>query len=206
MSAPEVSAVTQRHYDLLPPAWRARDADDGYVLLGLLEGCLSPLAELWQVAEDPGPRDFFNVATVPAKWLPRLAERNGARLTGGMTVAQQRAELANPTGWRRTLPASILEAATDFLPTGITFLFRERTNPDVPGDQPAHIALTLHEDDVDPGEEDDILAAFQARIPIGMFGHLLVVGAWWAEESAAHPTWAHSAAAHPTWADSAEGH
>ena len=111
------------------------------------------------------------------------------------------------TGWRRTLPDSIVEAATNFLPDGAEFLFRERTNPDVPGDQPAHVSLTLHEDDIaDADEAAAILAAFNARIPIGMFGHLLICGQWWAEESATHATHALAATAHSTHAHQAEGH
>lgn len=207
MSQPEVTPVAQRYYDMLPQGWREADGDEaGWLLLGLTEAALSPLDELWRLVEDPGPRGFFAVATVPAKWIPRTAERNGARLTGGMTEAEQRAEVDNPTGWRRTLPASIVEAATSFLPEDAVFLYRERTHPDLPGDQPAHMALTLHEDDVADGDEAAaILAAFTSRVPIGMFGHLLIVGTWWAEESAVHPTWADSAAAHPNWAHSAEG-
>jgi hypothetical protein len=206
MSQPTVTAVAQRQYDLLPAGWRAHDNDeDGWLLLGLIEATCSPLAELWELAEDPGPRAFFNVDTVSAKWLPRLAERNGARLTGGMTEAEQRAEIKNPTGWRRTLPDSIVEAATNFLPPGAWFLYRERTNPDVPGDQPAHMALSLRWDDVDPSEYDDILAAFIARIPIGMFGHLLMLHITWGEEAAEHATWGDLSDAHATWGDVSGG-
>lgn len=211
MSQPEVTAVAQRQYDLLPAGWREPDEAAGWLLLGLVEGACSPLAELWQLAEDPGPRAFFDVDTVPAKWLPRLAERNGARLTGGMTEAQQRAEVNNPTGWRRTLPASILESALQYLPdglvSGVDFLFRERTDPDTPGDQPAHVSLTLHEDDIaDADEAAAILAAFEATIPIGMFGHLILTDQWWTEEAeAGHASWTAAAVAHPTWTDLSEG-
>lgn len=207
MSQPEVTAVAQRQYDLLPAGWREPDEAAGWLLLGLVEGACSPLAELWQLAEDPGPREFFDVDTVPAKWLPRLAERNGARLTGGMTEAQQRAEVNNPTGWRRTLPASILESATQYLAEDAVFLFRERTDPDTPGDQPAHVSLTLHEDDIaDADEAAAILASFEATIPIGMFGHLIITGQWWAEDTALHATNAAAATAHATHAHAAEGH
>ncbi len=207
MSQPEVSPAAQRAYDQLPQAWRARDNDtDGWLLLALVVGCISPLEEAWAILEDPGPRDFFNPDTVPAKWLPWLADRNGARLAESMTEQQRRDEIKNPTGWRRVLPISIVEAATKYLPDDAVFLFRERTNPDTPGDQPAHVALTLHEDDITPGDEDDILASFEQTIPIGMFGHLLIVGQWWAEDTALHATNAAAATAHATHAHAAEGH
>jgi hypothetical protein len=205
VSQPAVSDVTQWSYDRLPQPWRTRD-EDSWLLLAFVEGVVGGLDEAWRLAEDPGPRGFFADPDIDAKWLPHMADRNGARLSESMTEAQRRAEVANPTGWRRTLPASIRDAALQYLPEGAAFLLRMRTNPDVPGDEPAHVSLTLHEDDIDPGELPAILAAFEATIPVGMFGHLIVTGQWWAEESAAHATHALAAAAHATHAHQAEGH
>lgn len=200
---PTVPAVTLAAYDRLPDQWRDGDEQAGWPLLAIVAGLMEPDADLWDLIEDP--ESFLDPATVDADWLPLIATMNGARLTDGMSVAQQRAEVGNPTGWRRAKPDSIREAATQYLPTSAEFLFLERSNPSIPGDEPAHITMLVHSADVAPGDEAAILDSFQATIPVGMFGHLRAVGQWWTEEAAAHATWAASAGAHSTWADLAGG-
>lgn len=172
MTPPTISLVAQRAYDLLGPVVQRDSAEDGWLYRALVAGLVAGDEVMWQLVEDPGLAVYLAPDVAPTEWLAWLATINGARLHPGMTVAQERAEIINPTGWRRGLPASLLETVAPFLVAGAHPRLRQRNSPSLTGDQPAHVTLEVHTADL-VGTEDDLTAAFLAAVPLGFFGHVI---------------------------------
>lgn len=164
---PDVAPRTDKLYDQLPEAYRDADADLDYPLLrylSLLLDQLDPLDALVERidydADEGGTSDLVDGTTANASWFPWLAQLLGVNLDG-LTIAEQRATLADPTtSWAHGTPDAIAAAAARGL-TGTKA-----------------VTVTAHHDD-DP-----------YVIGIGTLDSETTVLDTWGELNAAAPTWA----------------
>jgi len=111
----QVAGNAERAYQLLGPLTR-RDPSTGWPLLKLLAALGRADQPVWELAEDPGI-GAMTPENADTDWLPLLAQIVGARLSPAMPETEQRAEIDNPSGWRRgTVPyltARIQQRLTD---------------------------------------------------------------------------------------------
>lgn len=98
--AGDLTAAAERAYELLGPL-TARDEENGSPLRALVAALAQGEQPVWALAENPGLATHLAPASAPAEWLPWLARIVGARLTGGMSVDRQRAEIALPSARAR---------------------------------------------------------------------------------------------------------
>jgi len=88
------------------------DPATGYQLRKLCEAELGPYQDIYDLVRErddmPAPMALFlDPDKCPAKWLPYLAQYVGARLEPQMTEPQRRAEIKQPSSWRRGQPVAI---------------------------------------------------------------------------------------------------
>ncbi len=84
---------------------RVDDADLGYPLRIFCEGWAAPLQRVYDIVRDRGDRPgwaiLFDPDECPAEALRYLAQFVGVTFTDEMTEAQRRAEIKEPSTWRR---------------------------------------------------------------------------------------------------------
>lgn len=186
---PAVPAPAEIAYELLRPLAR-RDPANGWLLLRLLSGFGAGTADAYAVLQDPGMAELLDPETAPAEWLPFIGKVVGARLTPGMTVEQQRAEAANPSGWTRGSVPAIAAAAYPFMRAPFRVRIRTRYDPALGADvdAPDDLQVRLREDDV--VDETLAIRAVLAAIPWDLTGHVVVTNERdWDDVDATYPDW-----------------
>jgi hypothetical protein len=92
--------------------WAEQDEDNEFALRKFCEALCDPIQPVYdQVRErddQPAPWSItLDPANCPVAGLPYLAQYVGAQPTPSMDEAQMRAEISEPTGWRRGQPGAI---------------------------------------------------------------------------------------------------
>lgn len=126
------------------------DAQNGWLLLRLCAALGRAELPVWQLAENPGLDELLDVDDAPDAWIPLIARPVGARLTSGMSAAQQRAEIRSPATRRRGSYGAIAAAARRHMVPDGRLRIRPRYDPDLglDVDAPGHTLLRVREDDV----------------------------------------------------------
>lgn len=120
--AEEAPTLAELLYESLAPL---NEPDPGEALLKFCEALCAPMQPAYDLVRaregQAGWAVLFDAQNCPAYALPYLAQYVGVKLTPDMSEAQQRAEIAHPTGWRRGQPESLRIATRRTL---------EATNPE----------------------------------------------------------------------------
>lgn len=128
--ADDGSFVWEEMYDAMG-FHRERDAEFGYPLRIFCEGWCKPLQAVYDIVRDRGDRPgwaiLFDPDECPAESLPYLAQFVGARLVPEMTEAQQRAEIKEPSTWRRGTTEAFKTTLRRTLTGTQRVIVRERT-------------------------------------------------------------------------------
>jgi len=116
MPKPEATAAALELYGSLGPAFTQFDEDYDWTTLKFCSALTSGNIDLiYEIVTDrdsgPGWQILLDPELCPAAALPYLAQFVGARLTAGMSIAEQRAAIAAPEGFRRGSPAAIVAVA-----------------------------------------------------------------------------------------------
>lgn len=124
-----MGAVTDDIYESLGHFARKDESGD---LLTFVEALGMPLERLNEMVGDqpdgkPGWSPVFDVDNVEPEHLPFLAQFVGARLTPEMGVEQQRAEVREPSSWRRGTTAALRTTIQRTLTGSKRVIIRERT-------------------------------------------------------------------------------
>jgi hypothetical protein len=198
---PEVSALTEEFYSALD-WWAKEDEANDWALLKVaaawVETLLDPVYEV--VRERPGQPGWailLDPTNCPAKALPYLAQYVGAVLTPEMDEAQQRAEIEEPTSWKRgQLPSIKLVGARGLTGTK-RVIVRSRT-PSVGH----HYIRTLASETPSPAREE---ATIRAAVPAWeALDYEAIVGVSWEDVAASYADWSAVKAAFTDWADLAD--
>ncbi|WP_210492284.1 hypothetical protein [Patulibacter sp. SYSU D01012] len=197
---PAVHSAAEHLYTLLEPL-ATHDPEDGYLLLSLTAGLAAGERPVWALTEDPGATQALDPDTVDAEWLPSLAQIVGGRFVGGMTEAQQRAEIKAPAGYSRGLPGHKQAVAAPHLQGAkrIQVRYRVGSGPDAPGRMQIRVRAT----DVIPGHEAALRRDLLAAIPAHLRGDVVITNDRdWRELKGEPPrTWADVHTTNTDWAD-----
>lgn len=199
MNRPEVSELTEQIYASLG-AFAKLDPANDYHLLRHTEAWARPmLGDLYEIVRDrddrPGWAVLFDPDEAPAEALPYLAQFPGATLTESMTEAERRAEIKNPSGWRRGTLPSMIQAIKRALTGSKIVLIEERFN----GSAYRIWVRTIEGETPDPAATE---AAMLSQKPVGIVPlYEVVVGLSWNDLEDDYGTWADVEAAFDDWAE-----
>lgn len=176
--------------------------DESGDLLKLCKAEMSPLEQVYELVRDredgrPGWAIVFDVDETDAEYLPYLAQYPGAIFTPEMDEAQQRAEIAAPTTWRRGQPETMRTAIQRTL-TGIKrVIVRERT-PE------AHDIYVRTLKSETPDEARTLEVARANKVAGLLLDYEAIDGVTWADIAAAYEDWDEVESTFADWADLAE--
>jgi len=162
MPEPEVSLLARDFYNALG-FHRDADGEYDYALLKFCAAWVSTIDPVYLLAREGDDGEppwslLFDVENCPSESLPYLAQYVGCVLTPEMDEAQQRSEIAEPTGWKRGWHDSIETVAQRSLTGTKKVILRPRT-PEV-GE---YYARTMLSETPDPSRvERDLRAAVPA--------------------------------------------
>lgn len=194
-----MGAVTDDFYASLGVFSRKDKSGD---LLKFCEGLGMPLERLYEIVGDqedgrPGWSPLFLVDEVDAGHLAYVAQFPGARLTPEMTDAQRRAEIQEPSSWRRGQTESLKTAIRRTLTGSKRVIVRERT----PAAHDLYVR-TLKEETPD---ETRTLAVAKANKLAGLvMDYEAIDGVTWADIAAAYEDWGEIESTFTDWADLAD--
>ncbi|HEX5592014.1 MAG TPA: phage tail protein [Solirubrobacterales bacterium] len=175
-----------------------------------LEGECEPLQPLYDLLRErsdgtPPYGILYDPQRCPAEQLPFLAMHVGAILTPDMNEAQRRAEIEQPTTWRRgqkanksealKLPIRKTLATSDGSPGRV--IVRERT----PGPADLYVR-TLKEETPDPGLTERVAA--EHKVAGLVLDYEAIDGVTWADIAAAFEDWGEVEDTFTSWADLAD--
>lgn len=180
---------------------REDDPETGYQLRRLCEVALGPYQDIYDLLRErddmPAPFALFlDPDKCPAKWLPYLAQYVGVVPTPEMSEAQLRAEIKEPTGWRRGQPEALRVATRRTLRSvageELMVIIRPRT-PEVGH----HYVRTLLSQTPEPQRTERVV---RANLPAWeMLDYGAIEGVTYADIRAAFETYADLKAAFPTY-------
>jgi hypothetical protein len=179
-----------------------RDPANGWLLLRLLSGFGRGDEDAYRLLQDPGAPAYLDPAVAPPAWLPWLAALVGARISDGMPVVQQRAEVENPAGWTRGSPDAIAAAARPFMREPFRIVIRQRYDPNLGAgtDAPDDLQVRLRASDV--VDEQRAIRAVLAAVPWDIRAHVLVTNETdWDSVVAQNSTWDSTVTTHGSWDD-----
>ena len=178
------------------------DPASGYQLRDAIEALCAPYQPVYSLVREredqPAP---FALALdpdhTPTQWLSYLAQWVGAVPTPDMDEAQLRAEIKQPTAWRRGELASIKLAAQKTLSGTKRVIVRSRT-PEVGH----HFIRTLASETPEPARTETVL---RANVPAWeILDYEAMVGVTWEDIAASYADWSAVKAAFTDWADLAD--
>lgn len=160
---------------------------------------LSPVYELVRDREDgrPGWAILYDVDEVDAEHLPHTAQYVGARLTPQMDEAQQRAEVAAPTTWKRGQTETFKTTLRQTLTGSKRVIVRERT----PEPWSLYVRVLL-EECPDPSRTEAVAKANKVAGLVMDFE--AIDGVTWADIAAAYEDWGEVESTFSDWADLAD--
>lgn len=168
------------------------DEANGFALRLFCEGLCAPLQPVYSLArerdEQKGWAIIFDPANAPAEALPYLAQYVGVEITPEMDEAQIRAEIEQPTGWRRgqaePLRTAVRRTLTPVLPGEETRIIIRPRTPE-PGHHQIRTWLSQTPD------EDRTAAVIRAALPAWeSVEYLAVTGMTYADVKAEEETYA----------------
>ncbi len=200
-----MSEVNEFLWELVYDATGFHQEDDpatGYQLREAIKALCAPYEPVYSLVRerDDQPAPFalaLDPDEVPAQWLPYLAQWVGAIPTPDMDEAHLRAEIKQPTGWRRGELASIKLAAQKTLTGTKRVIVRSRT-PEVGH----HYIRTLASETPEPSRTEAVL---RANVPAWeALDYEAISGVSWADIAVSFKDWSAVKAAFIDWADLAD--
>jgi hypothetical protein len=158
-----------------------------------------PLEKLYEIVGDqadgkPGWSPLFDVDTVDVEHLAYLAQFPGARLTPEMSVAQQRAEIKEPSTWKRGTTEQLRTVLKRTLTGSQRVIIRERTP------EPWDLYVrTLKSETPDEARTEAVARA--NKVAGLVMDYEALDGVAWADVAASWEDWGDVSGEFPTWAD-----
>lgn len=198
MSQPTLSFTAQRLYDELAPL-ATEDEANGWALASYCSALAAQLDEVADLSRDQddgtiGWAGVFDLDTVPAKFLPWLAQFVGVVIPESLDPAAQRLRVRETDGFKRGTPDAIRGAARQTLTGTQTVYLEER----VGGDAYHLTVATISSETPDPVATE---AAIRAQKPAGLvLTYSTVAGGDWQTLRDTHTDWSDVLSPATTWA------
>lgn len=194
-----MGAITEDLYESLGHFARKDVSGD---LEKFCEGLGLPLEKLYEIVGDqadgkPGWSPLFDIDTVDVEHLAYVAQFPGARLTPEMSVDQQRAEIKEPSSWKRGTTEALKTVIRRTLTGSKRVIVRERT-PE------AHdiYVRTLKEETPDEARTEAVVRV--SKLAGLVLDYEAIDGVTWADIAAAYKDWGEVESTFTDWADLAD--
>lgn len=199
MPKPEVSPAALELYAAVDPAFTQSDEAHDWTMLKLVSALTTGNIDLiYEIVTDrdagPGWQILLDPERCPAAALPYLAQFVGARLTQGMSVAEQRAAIGDPEGFGRGTPSAIVAVAKRRLTGTKTALLVEFYT----GNAYRMKLVTLESET--PEADETLREILEEQKPIGIRLFFNTSPDWdWAELEGEQATWGDVEEEFATW-------